>query len=66
MTVEPGFGPQKFMAGKVGKCHVLRARFPHLQLEVTIARLSSQCWNCEWKDSRRSALMIRLPEFRLS
>ena len=66
MTVEPGFGAQKFMAGKVGECHVLRERFPHLQLEVTIARLSSQCWNSEWKDSRRSALMIRLSEFRLS
>ena len=66
MTVEPGFGAQKLWADKVGECHVLRERFPHLQLEVTIARLSSQCWNCEWKDSRRSALMIRLSEFRLS
>ena len=66
MTVEPGFGAQKFMADKVGECHVLRERFPHLQLEVTIARLSSQYWYCEWKDSRRSALMIRLSEFMLS
>ena len=60
MTVEPKFGAQKLMADKVGERHVLREQFPHLQLEITIARLSSQCWNCEWKDSRSSALMIGL------
>ena len=36
MTVEPGFGARKFMAEKVGKFQVLRKRFSHLQIKVTL------------------------------
>ena len=41
MTIKPGFGAQKFMADKVNKCQVLRERFPHLKIEVSVAGLSS-------------------------
>ena len=56
MTVKPGFWAQKVMADKVGKCQFLRKRFPHLKIEATVVRLSSQFWNYEWKDSNKNSL----------
>lgn len=34
MTVEPGFGGQKFMASELPKVSALRKRFPDLDIEV--------------------------------
>lgn len=34
MTVNPGFGGQKFMASELPKVEALRARYPDLDIEV--------------------------------
>jgi len=34
MTVEPGFGGQKFMADMMPKVELIRERFPHMDIEV--------------------------------
>ena len=34
MTVEPGFGGQKLMEGPLGKIREIKARFPHIKVQV--------------------------------
>ncbi|KAI9764496.1 MAG: RIBULOSE-phosphate 3-epimerase [Geoglossum simile] len=34
MTVNPGFGGQKFMASELPKVRAVRDRYPHLNIEV--------------------------------
>ncbi|ONK71894.1 uncharacterized protein A4U43_C04F13470 [Asparagus officinalis] len=54
MTVEPGFGGQKFMPEMMDKVHVLRKKYPSLDIEVD-GGLGPSTIDMAWKLSFRSS-----------